>query len=186
MTPPHEHDAASASTVRPARTSDAAEVAAITLASWTGPYSAVLPDGALDGVSVDDLAAEWTTTLADLPTPRHLVLVALDGTRVTGYAVLAPSTDPDVSGADDLAEVVDLVVHPGHHRRGHGSRLLAAAVDVERAAGVVELTTWVVVADEPRAEFLRAAGFAPDGAERTLDTGPGTRAAAQARWSARL
>lgn len=172
--------------VRPARPDDAAAVAAVTLASWQGPYSELLPTGALDGVTVDDLVAEWRATLTSLPTSRHLVLVALEGETVVGHVLVEPASDPDVSGADDRSELVDLVVHPEHQRRGHGSRLLAAAVDIARSSGVTELTTWIVTVDTARAAFLGSAGFEADGAERALDTGPETRAVAQTRWATTL
>ncbi len=179
-------DRSADTSVRPARPDDAAAVAAVTLASWQGPYAELLPTGALDGVTVDDLVAEWRTTLTSLPTSRHLVLVALEGETVVGHVLVEPASDPDVSGADDRSELVDLVVHPDHQRRGHGSRLLAAAVDIARSSGVTELTTWVVAVDRPRASFLRSAGFEADGAERTLDTGPETKAVAQTRWATTL
>jgi GNAT superfamily N-acetyltransferase len=158
----------------------------VSLASWQGPYAGLLPAGALDGVTVDDLAAQWRTTLTSLPTSRHLVVVALEGTVIVGHALAEPASDPDATGAEEGSELVDLVVHPDHHRRGHGSRLLAAVVDIARSTGVVELTTWVLDTDAPRTSFLRAAGFAEDGAERTLDTGPGTTAITQKRLAAAL
>lgn len=179
-------DAPSDASVRPARADDAAGVAAVSLASWQGPYAGLLPDGALDGVTVDDLAEQWRTTLTSLPSSRHLVVVALEGPRVVGHALVEPASDPDTDSADDSSELVDLVVHPADQRRGHGSRLLAAVVDIARTTGVVELTTWVVEGDAPRTAFLRSAGFAEDGAERTLDTGPGTTAITQKRFAATL
>ena len=177
-------DAPSDVSVRPARADDAAGVAAVSLASWRGPYAGLLPTGALDGVTVDDLAEQWRTTLASLPSSRHLVVVALEGADVVGHALVEPASDPDTGV--DTSELVDLVVHPDRQRRGHGSRLLAAVVDIARSTGVVELTTWVVDSDAPRTSFLVSAGFADDGAERTLDTGPGTASLAQKRFATTL
>lgn len=185
MSSPHAQSDAS---VRPARPDDAAGIAAVTLASWQGPYAALLPADALDGVTVDDIAAEWRETLTALPSDRHVVLVALERDLAVGHALLEPAGDPDASGADDRSELVDLVVHPDHLRRGHGSRLLAAAVDVARSTGVAEITTWVVESDAARTAFLVSAGFAEDGATRTLDTGPGpgTTSVTQVRLAATL
>jgi ribosomal protein S18 acetylase RimI-like enzyme len=174
------------SSVRPARPSDAEAVAAVTLASWRGPYAELLPPGALDGLEPGDLAAEWREQISSLPTSRHVVLAALEGATVVGYAVVAPAADPDTSGADDLVELLDLVVHPDHARRGHGSRLLAAAVDLARESGAGELLCWIADADEPRAAFLRAAGLDCDGATRALDSGAGTPSVGQHRYAASL
>lgn len=182
---PHPHDHADVS-VRPARPEDAAELAAVTYAGWTGPYAALLPEGAAASLREDALADEWRAAADAAPTPRHLVLVAVEADRVVGYAVTAPAADPDSAGADDVAEVLDLVVHPDHQRAGHGSRLLAAATDLLRERGVRGLTSWAAASDAPRAAFLRSAGLDADGATRVLDSGPGSRGVEQVRFSASL
>jgi L-amino acid N-acyltransferase YncA len=58
------------------------------------------------------------------------------------------------------------------HRRGHGSRLLAAAVDTWRADGVTTAVAWAWERDAATRGFLTGAGWEPDGAARGLDTGP--------------
>lgn len=172
--------------VRRARPEDVDAMAEVTLASWHGPYAALLPPDALAGVTVADVAADWRLAVVGVEGPLHTVLVALEGSAVVGYAVLAPSADPDAGSARPTAELVDLVVDPVHQRRGHGSRLLAAAVDHQREAGATDLVTWCVAQDDPRAAFLRGAGLEPDGATRTLDAGEGTDGVRQVRYAASL
>ncbi|MCW2555805.1 MAG: GCN5-related N-acetyltransferase, partial [Mycobacterium sp.] len=57
--------------------------------------------------------------------------------------------------------------------RGHGSRLLAAAVDHGRADGMTRAIAWIPERDSATREFLISAGWAPDGLARALDTGAG-------------
>jgi GNAT superfamily N-acetyltransferase len=161
-------------------------MAAVTLESWRGAYADLIPEGALEGVSVEDVAKEWRLAVSSDASPRHTVLVALEGATVVGYAVLAPSADPDADSAQATGEIVDLVVDAAHQRHGHGSRLLAAAVDHQRGSGAADLITWVIAQDDPRAAFLRSAGFEADGATRTLDAGEGSSGVRQVRYSALL
>jgi GNAT superfamily N-acetyltransferase len=69
----------------------------------------------------------------------------------------------------DLAAITDLLVEPRWGRRGHGSRLLAAAVDLWRAAGFGSAVAWTYREDVATPRFLASAGWAPDGARRALD-----------------
>jgi len=118
------------------------------------------------------------------PSMRHVVLAALEADEVVGYAVVAPSRDPDSDGQS--GEIMDLVVREDRTRHGHGSRLLSAVVDTLRETGGGELLVWVAVGDDARMAFLASAGLAADGASRTLDGGPGAAALRQVRWSARI
>jgi GNAT superfamily N-acetyltransferase len=170
--------------VRRARPADTAAMAALTLASWRAQPADLVPVDTLDAVSVDDVAAEWLEAVAAPPSRRHVVLVALEGEELVGYALVAPSQDPDSDGSS--GEVADLVVRADRTRRGHGSRLLAAVVDTLREVGTAELLVWVAVGDDARLEFLASAGLAADGASRTLDGGPGAAVLRQVRWSARI
>jgi GNAT superfamily N-acetyltransferase len=181
---PHPTMPAPDASVRRARPADTASMAALTLASWRAQPAELVPVDALEAVELDDLAAEWLEAVASPPSRRHLVLVALEGDDVVGYALVAPSQDPDSDGAS--GEVADLVVRADRTRRGHGSRLLAAAVDTLREVGTAELLTWVAVGDDARLAFLASAGLAADGASRTLEGGPGTATLRQVRWSARI
>ena len=73
-----------------------------------------------------ELEQRWADALAATP-----VLAAFEGDAVVGLVLLAPCDDPDLEG-ENCAEIVELAVHPDATRRGHGSRLLAAAVDRAR------------------------------------------------------
>jgi GNAT superfamily N-acetyltransferase len=65
--------------------------------------------------------------------------------------------------------VAELVVSPGHHGRGHGSRLLHAVVDTLRADKFSRATMWLNATNNGLRAFLADQGWAPDGAHRELD-----------------
>lgn len=176
--------------VRPARPDDAAEVARIQLATWRIAYAELLP--ARITAAVDDAVAlatatqRWRAAVVEPPSPRHRVLVALEANTVVGFAAVEPAeadTDADTDGepaepaeraGDDAGveggvELGVLLVEPRWGRRGHGSRLVAAAVQGWRADGATAATVWVPEGDAASRAFYASAGWAEDGTVRTLD-----------------
>ena len=79
---------------------------------------------------------------------------------------LAPEEPPLGEG---VAAITDILVEPRWGRRGHGSRLLAATVDLWREDGLKSAVAWVYDADKAMQKFLATAGWGPDGAGRALD-----------------
>jgi GNAT superfamily N-acetyltransferase len=158
--------------VRPARADDAAAIAHVQLVTWRTAYRELLPAAVLDDWDEPAAAAAWRAAVTAPPTPAHGVLVAVDGTEVAGFAAFAPA-EAAAGGPTEppTREVTALLVEPRWGRRGHGSRLLAAVVDLAVAAGVARLHLWLPEDDRVTARFLTGAGWAPDGWLRTLDTG---------------
>jgi len=169
--------------VRPARAEDAAEIARIQVVTWRTAYRSILPTTVLDDSDEEAATASWRAAAATPPTPGHGVLVALEAATPVGFAAFGPAEltaeeHPHPSGP--TAELSTLLVEPRWGRRGHGSRLLAAAVDIVRATGTGRLQVWLPEADQASANFFESAGWAPDGWARTLDTG--TAPLREIRW----
>jgi GNAT superfamily N-acetyltransferase len=157
-------------TVRLAVPADADAIARIQGEAWSLNYSALLPPQATAAFDVADAVAGWTAAITEPPSSRHHVLVALDLAGVVGFAAIAPPTDDDLDPESD-AELLALHVAPAQVRLGHGSRLMAAAVDHARDDGVNRLVIWVFAADDPMRLFLRENGWDADGSTRDLDVG---------------
>jgi ribosomal protein S18 acetylase RimI-like enzyme len=160
--------------VRPALPDDAAAIAAVQQAAVGADHPELGAD-VLAAIGSDAARAVWEDAVRRPPSAQHRVLVALDGRRLVGFAVLAPPSDDDVVGR----ELFELRVHPDDSRAGHGSRLLAAVADVLRPEGVDVLTCWASVAS-PLEELLGATGWAPDGRTRELEAGEARLS--QRRW----
>jgi GNAT superfamily N-acetyltransferase len=155
--------------VRPARSDDIVDIARIQVDTWRLAYQGVLPAVVLDAVTVDVAADAWRAAVSEPPSPRHHVLVALEQDWRVGFVALAP----DDEAGDEVVSIGPLLVEPRWGRRGHGSRLLAAAVDHARTDGMVRAVMWVPEADRTTQQFLGSAGWEPDGLARGLDTGAG-------------
>ena len=160
--------------VRPAVAGDAAEVARVQTVTWRTAYRKVLPAAVLDEWDEAAAAASWRSAVTAPPTLGHGVLVAVEGPTVVGFAAYGPAERTPVEDSSvppATTEVAILLVEPRWGRRGHGSRLLAAVVDLARATGSVRLQMWLPEEDSVSAGFLESAGWGPDGWARTLDTG---------------
>ncbi|MFI6522827.1 GNAT family N-acetyltransferase [Spirillospora sp. NPDC050679] len=164
--------------VRPARRADAAAVADIQVRAWRQGYRDLLPAAALERVTGPEAQAAWRERWAESvsapPSARHRLLVAVASDLVVGFAAHAPAEDPDHDPAA-AAELLTLLVDPLHTRAGHGSRLLAATVDLLREDAAETLITWAFEGDRVLRGFLEAAGWAPDGTARALDMGEPVR-----------
>jgi len=167
--------------VRPARHHEAGDVARVQRTSWGRAGATVVPSSVLDRLVSDEVVEQWAATIESPPTPGHHVLVAREKDTIVGFAAFGPAEDdgPDLEGsptsgleaADDgpRGEIATLLVEPRWGRRGHGSRLLAATVDIARADGVTQLITWVPEKDISAQTFFTSAGWAEAGWARTLD-----------------
>ena len=102
-------------------------------------------------------------------------------TTVVGFAAAGPADEQALAPEepplpDDVAAVTDLLVEPRWGRRGHGSRLLAAAVDLWREDGFTHAVAWAYEADDGDAEVPRPR---PAGSR----TGPAGRWTSTTCWS---
>jgi GNAT superfamily N-acetyltransferase len=159
--------------VRLAWADDAPAIGALQALAWRDTYDELLPAEVVAGADAEAFAEVWRAAVTTPPDARHRVLVALERNTVVGFAATAPSPDPDALPTD--GEVVAFHVAPDARGVGHGSRLLAAAVDTLRADGFTRARIWQLVGDDSLRAFLEPAGWAPDGAHRTHDlTGDGT------------
>ena len=160
---------------------DAAAIAAVQVRAWRASYADLLPADLLAGMDADQIAAGWQQALTRPPDARNRVLVALERNLVTGFALTGPASDPDCDPVAD-GEITDLTVDPHKRHTGHGSRLMHAAVDTLKADRFTRATTWLAAQDDDTRRFLTSAGWAADGAHRTLDlTGDGSVQVKQVR-----
>lgn len=143
--------------VRPAVPADLPAMGAVQARAWRAAYRDLLPEDVLGALDPVVLAEAWRPAVVSPPSPAHRVLVACSGPTVVGFTAVQPD-----------GELVALLVDPAQQRRGHGSRLLAAAVDLLREVGGTVVVAWSPVEDAPRIAFLSSAGLEPDGARRAL------------------
>src|SRR3954468_16106320 len=164
--------------VRPARPEDAAEIARIQLSTWRTAYRRMFPAHVLASLDEAFLTRTWREAIEQTPSPRPRVLIAVEqgesATEVVGFAASGPADEQAQAPEEpplpaEVAAVTDLLVEPRWGRRGHGSRLLSATVDMWRDDGFTSAVAWGYDADQVMHRFLGSAGWEPDGTTRALD-----------------
>lgn len=146
-------------TVRPARESDAAGIAAVHVQAWREAYAHLMPAEFLAGLDQGRRETGWRTIIADDVTD---VLVAVDGETIIGWASAGPGRDESAPANRELEGIYVLASAYGS---GAGQQLLDAAIGDDAAF------LWMAE-DNPRAEaFYRRNRFERDGAEKTESFG---------------
>lgn len=164
---------------------DAPAIARLQLTARRHDLGGVVPAEVL-GADEEVATEAWRQTLVRPPDARIRVLVALERNRVVGFAITSPATDPDTDPVAD-AELMEFTVDPDERGRGHGSRLLQAAVDTMTADRFDRAVLWSMAADDALRGFLTDAGWAADTAHRELDLdGSGTTTVKQVRLHTRF
>lgn len=159
--------------VRPATLGDEDAIGRIQIDSWVGALGERLGRKRHEAFDRAAIVAGWASSIASPPTEGHKVFVATCDGAVVGFAAVAPPN-----------QIVAFEIDPERRRRGHGSRLLAAAVDHLKAHGATEMKLWSLSNDKVRQHFLKSAGFAEAGISRELE-GPGI-AIPERLWHASL
>jgi GNAT superfamily N-acetyltransferase len=166
--PPPDPDRPAADSVRLAWPADAAAIADLQRRTWaTQPQE--IADVLLGSIDRESMVESWHAAIVRPPQARYRVLVAVENNHVVGFATTVPGQDPDLDPAAN-GQLDELEVDPSAQRRGHGSRLLNAAVDTLRADGFQRAVCWVSTVDDPRRRFLSGAGWAADGSRREIGT----------------
>jgi GNAT superfamily N-acetyltransferase len=154
-----------ASAVRPAEPEDALGIARVHVAGWQAGYAGLLPQGYLDGLSVEGRRQRWAAILSD-PDPRALAMLVADRDGdVACFATVGRSRD---DGADaGVGELWGIYVHPRHWGTGVGHALHERAIQALQAADLTTATLWVLHGNDRAAGFYRRHGWVVDGATKT-------------------
>jgi GNAT superfamily N-acetyltransferase len=146
-------------------------------ASWREAFGGLVPEAVIaeltSEVAVSQFTEHWQKSISSPPTSRHRVHVAVEkpgAPEILGFAASGPATDEDLWPATD-GELYELHVMPSVVGQGHDERLLNAVADTFAEDGFSTGYTWALSGDESRIDFLKAAGWAPDGTRSNLDMG---------------
>jgi ribosomal protein S18 acetylase RimI-like enzyme len=142
----------SALVLREAQAADASTIAALHAASWRRHYRGAYSDAFLDGDVLADREAVWHERLA-APDPGRLTILAEERGAI-GFVNAYFACDPALGTlVDNLHVVRDC------HRRGIGTRLMAAVAEAVRARHAGEgIHLWVLEQNRRAQAFYEAIG----------------------------
>ncbi len=150
--------------VRPAVASDVDVLVDIHIGTWRVAYRGILPDSFLEGLGDSGRLAKWRAWLAEPAPVVGGTYVAELGGRVVGLLRWGPVRDGD-GLAPRVAELYALYVEAPSWGAGAGFALHERLIADAGAAGLHELTLWVLRANDRGRRFYERQGWAPDGAQ---------------------
>ena len=160
--------------IRRAEPPDAEGIAKVVVAAWRAAYRGLVPDEALDRLSVRDAAIRWEERIAARPTAADWgsIYVAEQEERTVGFVACGSTQDEDVD-RERVGEIYVIYVHPDRWRQGVGTALLSKSVDRLRRDGFEEAILWVLRGNQQAIGFYEGAGFEADGASRVKQRADG-------------
>ncbi|KIC39984.1 GCN5 family acetyltransferase [Ruegeria sp. ANG-R] len=143
-------------TIRPARRSDAASLAALSIEVWVGTY---LRQG-VNAFFADYVLSEYTKVgfEALIADPDQYVMVSENADGIDGFLRLTKGSPAPITGLSG-SEISTLYVQPRHHGKGIGKALLQIAKDYCRTYD--EPSVWLTTNSEniPAIRFYLSQGF---------------------------
>ncbi|MGW3803053.1 GNAT family N-acetyltransferase [Streptomyces clavifer] len=154
--------------VRDMEPGDCDAVAEIRVRGWQAAYAGLVPQAYLDAMDVAREAELRRRTFAAGGPQVHAVSLAADS-AVTGWACYGPCRD--AGAPSGRGELYALYVHPERIGTGAGRALLSELTARAATAGFHEMALWVLRDNTRARRFYERAGFLPDGAEESSETG---------------
>lgn len=148
--------------IRPLVDADLEAVATLHVRGWQWAYAGIMPQVYLDSLTVTDNLARRRRRRESGAQPADELVAERDGVLV-GWAAVGPyREDPD--GVDRMvSELYAIYARPDAVGTGVGRALMAASLDLARAAGYPEIRLWVLEANHRARRFYERAGFTTDG-----------------------
>lgn len=153
-----------------ATVADAAQLAAVQIASWRAAFDGLLAGSELAAMHVEELRGSWERILADEvgSWPRFGTFAVREGGRLVGYSRFYPTEDQDDDPAR-VATIGSIYTLPEGWGTGVGTALMSAVVSALAEAGYRESTLWVLQGNRRAQSFYRSCGWAQDhGVEQIL------------------
>lgn len=141
--------------IREAEISDAEHIANIKIRSWQGAFKNVMPQDAIDSLSLDELTSEWQRILTNPIEKSNTILCEIDG-KAIGFASYGLDR---INSESDLGELYALYFLPDYRSNGYGSKLVTYALDELKNKRFKEVYLWALAKNSVAIEFYKKHGF---------------------------
>jgi ribosomal protein S18 acetylase RimI-like enzyme len=150
--------------LRPATNADCRNLAEVQIASWQAAYRGILPEHALETLSVKSFETVWKHNLVN-PTRNNVVAIVKDD--IAGFVSYGPSRDRDMDRRK-TAEVYGIYLLEEFWGGGLGLALMNLAVEDLSSTGFREASLWVLSENEKARRFFERYGFSTDGMKKSF------------------
>lgn len=153
--------------IRPATSTDAADLAAVHVAAWQKAYRGQLPNNLLDNLSAANREPLWRQATA--AGSQSQVLICEVAEQCVGFASFGRSRDTDAT--TETAELYAIYLLSEVWGLGYGRQLLEACLKKLQHTQYTHLTLWVLNTNKRAFNFYATAGFEADGTTKSEQLG---------------
>jgi GNAT superfamily N-acetyltransferase len=138
--------------IRRAVSGDAAAIASFHVAAWESTYRGLIPDAAIDALTVERRLPQWERLLAS---DDHVAFLACRQDGIAGYALVGWRDDPAFANE---AKLWGLYVDADCKGEGTGRRLMSVASAELLGRGYRKMSVHVLVTNPARTFYERLGG----------------------------
>lgn len=150
--------------VRRAVESDCDTIAAVHVHSWQWAYRGLIPDAALESLTVAERVPGWRMALS--AGSAHRIWLAEEDELGVGFAAWGPARDPDAR--QGTAELYALYLELAAAGSGVATALVSAVTREMHEHGHDRATLWVLEANARARRLYQRSGWRGDGSRKTV------------------
>ena len=153
--------------VREATVDDATEIARVHVASWQSSYRGIIPQAALNSLSIETRSQRWAQLVL---AGKSKTFVLEDNGKIVGFINCGPARDEDQDPIT-VGEIPALYLFDSRQGKGFGRLLFEKACEHLIANNHVSLALWVLQGNSKAIGFYEAMGLTADGTIKNTDKG---------------
>ncbi|MBW3587915.1 MAG: GNAT family N-acetyltransferase [Actinobacteria bacterium] len=150
-------------TIRPARKSEAEQLAELHVKTWQQAYAGLLPDQYLASLESSQRLPMWQHLLAS--PERVAIFVAESDSRPIGFSCGGGPSEP--ASTEGVAELWSIYLLKEFWDKGIGKRLHDALLDELKSRAFREVFLWVMESNARTREWYERQGWTLDGGRKT-------------------
>lgn len=153
--------------IRPARPTDAGEIAKVHIHTWQASYAGIFPEDKLAelGQEHDIRAERWYANITNPEQLPALFVAETETGKIVGFAGGGRQNNPDYPYD---SEIYMIYILPEFQRHGLGKRLMNAAASKLQALGFTSVLLWVLQENEASRQFYEKLGGKQAGRDEYL------------------
>ena len=143
--------------LRKATQNDAEGIARVHIPSWKETYRGIVPDSYLDAMNLEERILRWQNGTLSSPEKNNEspTFVALDGTKIVGFATCGPNRKPELPYDGELWAIYLLKQYQG---TGLGHALFTLCTENFKLRGFKSMYAWVLHENPTLQWYLKNGG----------------------------
>lgn len=149
--------------IRPAKISDAIDLAKIHVSGWQNAYIGIIPDDSLKKMSIIKRTLQFKKAIQDKTEETYIIE---DNGKIFGFTTIGNCRDIDKK--NNIGEIWGIYIDPKHWRKGYGKKLTEYAEKILKKRKYEEIVLWVLAKNNTARKFYKKLGFKIEGKTKQM------------------